>query len=118
MTPIGQTRTQEEVRYNSAHVRTRATIECTFGRMKMRFRCMDGSGGVILSQPELACDMIFAVAALHNIAERRNLPILNDEYVVPYNPVEQPDIVRVNEGAHAQGADIRRNLVQTFAHEQ
>lgn len=84
----------------------------------MRFRCMDGSGGVILSQPELACDMIFAVAALHNIAERHNLPILNDGYVGPFNPVEQPEIVRANEAAHEQGADIRRNVVQTFVRQE
>lgn len=118
MTPIGRTQTPEEVRYNAAHVRTRGTIECTFGRMKMRFRCMDGSGGVILSQPELACDMIIAVACLHNVAERRNLPILNDDYVAPYNPREQPDIVRVNDAPHAQAADLRRNLVQTFTRQQ
>lgn len=82
--------------------------------MKVRFRCMDGSGGVILSEPDVACDMILAVACLHNIAERRRIPILEDGYVAPNHPVEQPELVRPIVEVMAQAAEIRRNVIQTF----
>lgn len=114
MTPLGATHVPEEQRYNSSHVRTRAIIERTFGLMKMRFRCMDGSGGVILSQPDRACEIIMAVACLHNIAERRNLPIINDGYQAPNNAVQQPEAVRPNENPIQQAAEIRRAVIQTF----
>lgn len=75
---------------------------------------MDGSGGVILSQPDQACEIIMAIACLHNIAERRNIPILNDGYQVPNNAREQPPFVAANENILGQAANIRRNVVQAF----
>lgn len=115
LTPLANANQPEEIRYNDAHVRTRGVIERTFGLMKMRFRCMDGSGGVILSHPDVACDMILAVASLHNIAERRRIPILHDDYMAPNHPMEQPELVLPIQDLMAQGAEMRRNVIQTFA---
>lgn len=114
MTPLARPNLPEEIRYNAAHVRTRGTVERAFGLMKMRFRCMDGSGGVILSQPDQACEIIMAIACLHNIAERRNIPIINDGYQAPNNAMQQPPVIGVNDNPPQRAADIRRNIIQRF----
>lgn len=75
---------------------------------------MDGSGGVILSQPDQACEIIMAIACLHNIAERRNIPIINDGYQAPNHAMEQPPVVPANENVIGRAGEIRRNVIQTF----
>ncbi|XP_054155252.1 putative nuclease HARBI1 [Oppia nitens] len=41
LTPYGNPITEQQKRYNSAHSKTRNTIERAFGVLKMRYRCLD-----------------------------------------------------------------------------
>ncbi|WAQ95425.1 hypothetical protein MAR_028115, partial [Mya arenaria] len=57
--------------YNEALVRTRVTVERSFGVLKRRFPCL--SYGLRL-EPEMACQVIIACVFLHNYGiERRDI---------------------------------------------
>lgn len=47
LTPFRNPANNEEERYNTAHIRTRNTIERCIGVWKSRFRCLDSSGGTL-----------------------------------------------------------------------
>ena len=64
VTPILNPRTQQEGRYNKAHRKTRRLIECAFGVLKQRFRCLLRPMHL---EPEKAELVILACAALHNL---------------------------------------------------
>lgn len=48
LTPVLNPTTRPEERYNASHIRTRNTVERSFGVLKSRFRCLDTSGGSLL----------------------------------------------------------------------
>ncbi|KAI6658940.1 Nuclease HARBI1 [Oopsacas minuta] len=52
MTPLLSPVTPRERRYNRAFLKTRKTIECTFGIWKSRWRSMDKTGGSLCYSPE------------------------------------------------------------------
>ncbi|ROT83096.1 putative nuclease HARBI1, partial [Penaeus vannamei] len=74
MTPLAETRTAAEVRYNSSHARTRAVIEQTFGVLKSRFRCLHKSGGALQYTPEKCAKIVACCMLLHNICVKRGIP--------------------------------------------
>ncbi|XP_056414715.1 putative nuclease HARBI1 [Hyla sarda] len=73
MTPYLSPSTSAELRFNHAHKKTRSIGERTFGIWKSRFRCLDVSGGALLYEPKIVCQIIIACAILHNIANAHNL---------------------------------------------
>lgn len=79
--------TPSENRYDSAHPKTRNTIERAFGVLKSRFRCIDSSGGTLLYTPKKACRIAVAVAVLHYLCMENNVPLPDG-----YDPVDHGHI--------------------------
>ncbi|XP_072351266.1 putative nuclease HARBI1 [Scyliorhinus torazame] len=71
MTPIRRPQTNAERRYNEAHAATRDVVGRCFGLLKMRFRCLDRSGGALQYDPDRVGRIVLACCVLHNIAQQR-----------------------------------------------
>jgi hypothetical protein len=85
MTPIiDAAEGSPEHHYTNMHVRTRNIVERTIGLFKSRFRCVSGQRGVLHYTPEVAASIVNACAVRHNICNKANLPVLDDE--VPSSP--------------------------------
>ncbi|XP_061173676.1 putative nuclease HARBI1 [Saccostrea echinata] len=95
--------------YNEAQAKTRASIEKAFGVLKMRFRCTDRSGGILIFRPERAFRIVAACVVLHNICTKNNVPVPRNRY--QYRFIQQPDNV-VYQGVNNDGAEVRI-LIQT-----
>ena len=81
-------------------------VECTFGLLKSRFRCLDKSGGTLLYSPNFVCQIIGACCMLHNFAMRRGLEIELRDNLTP-----EPDIPPLTEATpYAEGRAVRRCL--------
>ena len=52
MTPFIMPATAREMFSNRKHTETRSVIERTFSILKMRFRCLDKSGGILQYSPQ------------------------------------------------------------------
>uniref|UniRef100_A0A3B4VHQ6 DDE Tnp4 domain-containing protein n=1 Tax=Seriola dumerili TaxID=41447 RepID=A0A3B4VHQ6_SERDU len=83
ITPLANPATEQERRFNSAHTRTRVTVECCFGLLKGRWLCLGPAGRTLLYTPEKVCDIILACSVLHNIALVNGVP-----FDVPVQPDE------------------------------
>ena len=86
LTPVARPSSRAEEEYNTAHKRTRNTVERAIGLLKMRFRCLHKTGGCLQSPPETCVIIITACAVLHNICinsgmsqNESELTQLNDE---------------------------------------
>ena len=88
MTPLrpDHVTTVSQTRYQKAHTKTRNTIERTFGLWKMRFRCLDHSGGALQFQPDRCCTIITATAVLHSMC-------IYDNTALPANVEDPPQQV-------------------------
>ncbi|XP_059049820.1 putative nuclease HARBI1 [Achroia grisella] len=75
-TPILHPVCRKEERYNSAHIKTRNSVERCFGVWKQRFQCLLHGLSVSLENGKA---VIVALAVLHNIAMSRNDDILEYE---------------------------------------
>ncbi|XP_067904633.1 putative nuclease HARBI1 [Heterodontus francisci] len=71
--------TAAEERYNTSHGATRATIEQAIGMLKMRFHCLDRSGGALQYEPERVVRIIAVYCALHNHAFNRGEALQDEE---------------------------------------
>lgn len=78
MTPFLNPANNGEMKYNGAHTKTRRVIECAFGKLKSRFRCLDRSGGELQFSPERCSNIIMACSVLHNIAVIRKLDLFEE----------------------------------------
>ncbi|XP_046543302.1 putative nuclease HARBI1 [Haliotis rubra] len=74
LTPLLNPESKSEVKYNSAHCKTRNTIERAFGVLKSRFRCLHKSTGCLQFSPEKCNAVIMAAFKLHNFCKDNNLP--------------------------------------------
>lgn len=83
LTPFLNPESRPKQRYNSAHTRTRVTIERTFGIFKKRFASMHQE---LRLSPNDACLLICFCAILHNIAIDYHI-----EFNEPENNDDQPD---------------------------
>ncbi|XP_039605726.1 putative nuclease HARBI1 [Polypterus senegalus] len=110
MTPFPAANTPEQAGFNSAHCKTKCTIELLNGVLKRRFACLN----YLRVEPKVACNIILACIVLHNIATRRNVP-LDDIYDGPepdeVQP-EQPPMFTPNEGQ--TGSVIRDAIVRHY----
>ncbi|CAG4969913.1 unnamed protein product [Colias eurytheme] len=88
LTPLLNTATPQEIRYNEAHIKTRNTIERTFGIWKRRFPVI--SLTMRLSLPNIQ-KVIIATAVLHNICRTYNIEEVPPEVNVPCVAAEDPD---------------------------
>ncbi|XP_053572148.1 putative nuclease HARBI1 [Bombina bombina] len=80
-TPYNNPRRRCEVKFKEAHRSTRGIIERAFGLLKMRFHCLDHSGGVMQYAPEKVAKIILVCCILHNIAIRRGIEIDDEEEI-------------------------------------
>ncbi|XP_067903407.1 putative nuclease HARBI1 isoform X2 [Heterodontus francisci] len=80
MTPVRHPQSAAEKRYNEAHASTRAIIKHTIGLLKMRFRCLDRSGGALQYAPQRVSRIIVVCCALHNLAMQRGHLLQQDEW--------------------------------------
>lgn len=86
MTPFLAAATPAQARFNTAHCKTRCSIERLNGVLKRRFACLN----YLRVKPQVACNIILACIVLHNIATRRNVPLCDNGHDAP-EPVEEPD---------------------------
>ena len=97
LTPLLNPITQEEMRYNRAHIKTRNTVERQYGVWKKRFPVL--SIGIRCEIPK-ALNIIMATAVLHNMA------ISSREM----NPLEDVEVTRILEHLReVRGPDIQDN---------
>lgn len=76
MTPYLRPSIPAHERFNSAHSRTRVTIERAFGWWKRRFHVLHAE---IRMTPERVCTVIGACAVLHNLAILFREPVVDDD---------------------------------------
>lgn len=98
-TPVLNPTSQEEERYNRAHIITRNSVERCFGVWKQRFRCLLRGFTTKLENTKL---YIVALALLHNIAMHRQ-DLLED--------VEEQDDGNVPV-THTINASLRGNVAR------
>ncbi|XP_040197559.1 putative nuclease HARBI1 [Rana temporaria] len=110
LTPLSNPQTAAEVRYNSAHIRTRSVIERTFGMWKSTFRCLSKTGGFLQHSPELVSDIIIVCAILHNIALANNVDLHIDDDLPP----EIPALPAASEDSSDLGNNVRQRLIQNY----
>src|SRR5436190_1947918 len=70
LTPLSNSETEAQQRYNQAYIKTRNVIERTFGVLKRRFPCL--SLGLRVSVEKVLL-IIVATCVLHNIAIKFNI---------------------------------------------
>jgi len=81
LTPVLRPETNAEVRYNTAHKKTRVTIEQLFGSWKRRFSCLYYGLRTKLS---ISVAIICATAVLHNVCIKYNLnEVIEEEFNEP-----------------------------------
>lgn len=85
LTPLLNTGTPAERRYNDAHIKTRNCIERTFGVLKRRFPCLSLGLRVNLLK---AIPIIVATCVLHNIALNLEDAMYNNENFEENEPPE------------------------------
>ena len=111
LTPIRDPTTPGEVCYNEAHVKTRRPIERTFGLLKSRFRCLDKSGGALLYSPGKVCYKTIVCCMLHNLALRRDIPIIDDEAQQYEPPAEDVEDAHGEDSGDEEGHDIHQEII-------
>ncbi|RXM29197.1 putative nuclease HARBI1 [Acipenser ruthenus] len=117
MTPIANPATPQQRKYNKIHCSTRSTIERAFGILKVRFRCLDLTGGTLQYSPQGVCRLIVLCCMLHNTAIARSLPVYNDEgNVIETNSAPNDDDCgdedeQLLDQNLPSGHDIRDNLI-------
>uniref|UniRef100_A0A914WV46 DDE Tnp4 domain-containing protein n=1 Tax=Plectus sambesii TaxID=2011161 RepID=A0A914WV46_9BILA len=70
--------TANEERFYKAHAKTRRVVECAFGVLKMRFRCL--YEGLRVRYPVAACEIIKACMVLHNLALKSDPVSIDDDF--------------------------------------
>ncbi|KAJ1205040.1 hypothetical protein NDU88_000475 [Pleurodeles waltl] len=114
LTPVRNPRTRAEERYNEAHGQTRRIIERTFGLLKARFWCLHLIGGSLYYSPKKVCQIIVACCMLHNLALRRQVPLLQEDgpdggLVAAAEPVDSEE-----EESEEEDVDNRNNIIMQY----
>ncbi|XP_064424064.1 putative nuclease HARBI1 [Latimeria chalumnae] len=113
LTPYLHPRGRGQHRYNREHTRARNVIERCFGVLKMRFRCLDHTGGFLPLAPGKVNKVFLVCCMLHNITRRQQLP-LPDDIVVELE--EEQNMVEDGEtrSVDLHGQRRRDTLVQNY----
>ena len=91
--------TAQEALFYAAHSKTRRLVECAFGVLKMRFRCL--FEGLRCKDPVFACEIIKACTVLHNLA-------------LSWDPVDVSDeLDRMNDERAAPGAVLNAHGLES-----
>ncbi|CAH2109216.1 unnamed protein product [Euphydryas editha] len=106
LTPILTPNTGGEHRYNEAHIKTRNTIERTFGIWKRRFPVVALT--MRLSLPKVQA-IIIATAVLHNICRSNNLEEVPAEVELP-----PADIIEDLQNMNVQDVSERASLINNY----
>ncbi|KAJ8912371.1 hypothetical protein NQ315_014738 [Exocentrus adspersus] len=118
LTPLLNPVSPEEIRYNEAHIRTRNSVERTFGVWKRRFPVLAYG---LRCKLENALTTIVATAVLHNIARRQNereppppeyINFEQLQYLIGQDDIQPEAGHRVNENRIIH--DNRRNLITNY----
>lgn len=108
LTQVLNPTTRPEERYNASHIRTRNTVERSFGVLISRFRCLDTIEGYLLYSPTKACRVMVAVAVLRNMCINNGVPI-------PADCVDAHDRGRIGRpqyiGPINDGVTVRNRLI-------
>lgn len=115
LTPVGNPQTISEMRYNSAHIRTRSLVERSIGIWKMRFRCIHKSAGGLRFAPGKCCAVVVVTAMLHNIAVRSGVPLPMEQEVEEEeeeNNIPAVALEQQRREAHQAGLEARRQLIE------
>ncbi|XP_077777515.1 uncharacterized protein LOC114592328 isoform X1 [Podarcis muralis] len=115
MTPHPDDGPEPVARYNATHETTRMVVERAFGQLKMRFRCLHSTGGRLMLRPEKVAKVFVVCAMLHNMALRRQLPIINGgqgvDTEVPVPPYLETDSLVEQD---PRGVDVREQIISTY----
>ncbi|XP_069759287.1 putative nuclease HARBI1 [Narcine bancroftii] len=79
LTPIRSPRSSAHRNYNRSHRATRRLLQNAIKVLKMRFRCLDRSGGTLQYSPERVSRFVVVCCMLHNLAIMRGQPLPNDQ---------------------------------------
>ena len=90
ITPLLSPVTPGERGYNRAFLKTRKTIECTFGIWNSRWKSMDKTGGSLCYSPERICKLILSSMILHNYCLQ--IDIENLESDIPSTETDYTDL--------------------------
>ena len=119
MTPFLYPENNCEEKYNESHIRTRVTIENTFGYWKRRFQCILKA---LEYQPEFVGQVIIATACLHNLAMHKGDLWLDDGVVhelqetldLAHQPEDNcPYDSYIDLRAYPSGKDVRGIIVHS-----
>ncbi|KAL3249450.1 hypothetical protein MRX96_056004 [Rhipicephalus microplus] len=102
MTPLKNPQTRAEKTYNNSQIKTRNSVERTYGVWKRRFACLRVK---LLTDTDRSAAIITACAALRNIACLRRYPCpLSDE---AHPEVNLPDNPSQGDPDTVAGAEVR-----------
>ena len=73
ITPFSNPSTAQEIHFNKAHSKIRSQVECAFGRLKSRWRCLHSSGGALQYNPSKCCVIIYTCLLLENLCNSLGL---------------------------------------------
>lgn len=115
MTPLSNSQTVSEERYNESQIRTRNPIERYYGVWKRRFPILTKGINVDL---ETAKTVIVATAVLHNISNtlRDKTIIINPQLEQDVEIINHIPVGRVNNAPNTPQHIIRRSLINYFGH--
>jgi hypothetical protein len=107
LTPVLNSSTAAERKYNKAHKSIRCVIERTFGIWKMRFRCI--YRGLTFITSKRSQYIVLATAGLHNKCVRKRLPLSDD-----YDMQDDDNVDNVGGQINTEnGRIIRQEVIET-----
>ncbi|XP_067909363.1 putative nuclease HARBI1 [Heterodontus francisci] len=113
--PVSNSTSDAEERYNACHGLTRATIEQAISMLKMRFLCLDRSGGAQQHSLERVVCITAVCCALHNIALQSGEALQDDERQEQETSSDDKDTEEVQQQTRVGG---RRSSMQRRQGEQ
>uniref|UniRef100_A0A674NF10 Putative nuclease HARBI1 n=1 Tax=Takifugu rubripes TaxID=31033 RepID=A0A674NF10_TAKRU len=111
MTPFATVTSNSQQNFNYAHTSTRGTIEHINGILKQRFACLN----YLRVEPKEACNIICACIVLHNIAQKKRVPMEEDDIPLPEGLIEAPQPHQTDEPA---GRAVRSAMVNFSSYSQ
>ncbi|XP_053561284.1 putative nuclease HARBI1 [Bombina bombina] len=112
LTPVPNPKSESEMHFNEAHRSTRSAVERTFGVLKMRFRALDRTGGVLLYSPEKVNYIILVCCMLHNMAVQHGDADNLEIFDLPQDDYSPPEVL--TEHSTQNGVSNRKELIERY----